>query len=148
MEEQKINPNHGSVRSVLRIAGPLLLLSGIVFIAVGMISFFSSFGGLEPPRYFWCCFVGGPLLVLGIWITTAAYAGAMARYVAAESAPVSKDTFNYMAKETKSGVRDIASAIAEGITGTERACKVCDAKNDTNAKFCDNCGKALLPAKT
>ena len=56
-DEEKLNPGHSDVRSVLRIAGPFVLFAGLVFVAVGMISFFSSFGSFEPPRHFWCTFV-------------------------------------------------------------------------------------------
>ena len=43
------------------------------------------------------------------------YLGAVARYVASESAPVAKDTVNYMAEETKGAVKTVAKSIAEGV---------------------------------
>ena len=62
---QKFNPgddSHAQLRIILRAAGPIIIVVGILFIAVGMIDFFSAMGGFEPPRLFWCFFVGIPLL--------------------------------------------------------------------------------------
>jgi hypothetical protein len=106
---------HQSVRSFLRVAGPLTALAGIVLIAIGFISFFAAMGGGDPPRFFWCAFLGMPLLFVGIVMCKFAFFGAVARYLAAEAAPVAKDTVNYMAKETQEGVKTVARAIGEGI---------------------------------
>jgi hypothetical protein len=40
--------------------------------------------------------------------------GKVARYSAAELAPVAKDTFNYVAKESSEGVSSIAKSIKQG----------------------------------
>lgn len=114
-----INPNHQKEKSFLKTLGPLILFVGICFIAVGMISFFSSFGSFSPPKYFWCSFVGMPVMFVGIVMTKFGYMGKVARYTAAEVAPVGKDTFNYMAKETQEGVSHITQAIREGSTESE-----------------------------
>ncbi|MBB3206396.1 RNA polymerase subunit RPABC4/transcription elongation factor Spt4 [Rhodopirellula rubra] len=146
-EEEKINPGHTQVRGVLRVVGPLILLVGILFTIVGLGSFFSSFGGFEPPRYFWCGFVGLPLMFVGAVMTQVAYVGAIARYHAGEIAPVGKDTFNYMAEGTQGGVKTMASALAaglsEGISGDKIGCPQCGNANDRQAKFCDECGSSL-----
>ena len=55
-------PSHSTVKSVLRIAEPLLLLGGLAFMAIGTITFFSAFGTFQLPHLFWCCVVG--LLIL------------------------------------------------------------------------------------
>jgi uncharacterized membrane protein len=109
------SPQHHNTRSFLRVAGPLIAVGGLVFIAVGMISFFSAFGGFEPPRLFWCCFVGIPILFVGLVMCKLGYLGAVARYIAAESAPVAKDTVNYMADGTKDAIKSVARAVAEGV---------------------------------
>jgi hypothetical protein len=85
-----------------------------------MISFFSAFGGSGPPRLFWCCFVGMPILFVGIVMCKFGYLGAVARYVAAESAPVAKDTINYVAQETQGAVKTIARSVAEGVQQARR----------------------------
>jgi hypothetical protein len=108
-------PKHDGVRLFLRVFGPLLTLAGLIFIAVGMISFFSAFGSFGPPRYFWCCFVGTPILFIGFVMCKFGYFGSIVRYIAAESAPVAKDTVNYMAEGTAGAVKTVARAVAEGV---------------------------------
>jgi hypothetical protein len=99
-DEDKLNPGHSSTRGVLRVVGPLLAVVGLIFTIAGIGSFFASFGTFEPPRYFWCAFVGLPLVALGVGISQYAFMGRVFRYVAGETAPVAKDTFNYMAEGT------------------------------------------------
>lgn len=155
-ERDLIRPSHRPVRNVLRVVGPLVMAVGGIFFIIGAVSFFSSFGSFEPPRYFWCAFVGIPTLAIGGMMTTAGYAGAMARYSASEIAPVTKDTFNYLGHGTKDTMRDVArhvvGGIREGLTGeaTEGlavACPGCRAENDAGSKFCDQCGQALPTAQ-
>jgi hypothetical protein len=87
-----------------------------------------------------------------------AFLGAVSRYVAGETAPVAKDTFNYLADGTKDGVRDIAGAIGQGLSaglgtaagGTEKIvlrCHKCNHTNDADARFCDQCGAPLEKTK-
>src|SRR5262245_47588762 len=102
------NSQHTDIRMLLRIVGPAIVIVGLIFTIVGMVSFFSAFGGFEPPRQFWCAFVGLPLIVFGGAISQFAFAGAVARYMADEMAPVGKDVVNYMAGGVKQSVRDMA----------------------------------------
>ncbi len=147
-DEQKINPGHEPARNFLRVVGPLVLGIGGIFTIVGFGSFFAAFGGGGSPRYFWCCFVGMPLLFFGSMMTKFGFMGAIARYQAGEVAPVGKDTFNYIANETKGGVRTVAREIGIGLReATNQAqsnCSACGHSNDENAKFCDECGAAIL----
>ncbi len=110
----RINPNHQQERGFLRIIGPIVLIIGIIFAIIGFGSFFSSFGSFEPPKYFWCAFIGLPMSGVGLAICNFAFMGKVARYTAGELAPVGKDTFNYLAKETKPGVKDISEAFFSG----------------------------------
>ena len=41
--------------------------------------------------------------------------GAFSRYIAAEQAPVAKDTINYLAEGTQDAVRTTARAVAQGV---------------------------------
>src|SRR5579864_9225306 len=109
--EPNIDPRHSATRTVLRILGPCLAGIGLVLTVIGVASFFSSFGTFEPPRYFWCAFVGLPLLFIGIALSMAGFYGSFARYFFGEAAPVVKDTFNYMAEGTRGGVRTTAHAL-------------------------------------
>ena len=49
-----IDQNHSSKRSALRVIGPVILLIGLVFMAIGLIDFFMAFGSFGPPKLFWC----------------------------------------------------------------------------------------------
>jgi hypothetical protein len=73
--------------------------------------------------------------------------------MANEVSPVAKDTFNYMAGETKDSVRELAAAAAEGWRSSEAddeepekvkvRCMKCRALNDDAAKFCNQCGAQI-----
>jgi hypothetical protein len=115
------SPKHASVKSFLRIAGPLLVLVGLLFTVIGMVSFFSSFGSFQSPHYFWCCFVGMPLLFIGLIFSKFGYLGGVLRYLAAESAPVAKDSVNYLAEGTKDALKTVTRAVAEGVQEAQDA---------------------------
>jgi len=138
------DPQHGEIRSFLRIIGPAMMAVGLLFMVVGLGSFFASFGSFEPPRNFWCAFVGMPLLAVGAMITKFAYIGAVARYFAGEVAPVGKDVTNYMVEGTKDSIRDVATAIGEGFAAAHSShalrCEKCGNQNESTANFCDSCG--------
>ena len=141
---------HTGTRQVLRIVGPIVLITGIVLTVVGVASLFSAMGSFKGPKLFWCCFVGVPMIGVGGMICQFAYFGSMARYVANEVAPVGKDVVNYMADGTKGAVRTIAGAIGDGLRGRTTAeepngtkCPGCGEANDDTAKFCKACGGAI-----
>ena len=148
MSEQQINPRHAETRKVLRVVGPVVAGVGLIFTVIGVGSFFAAFGGGGMPRYFWCAFVGLPLLAVGLMITKVAYLGAVTRYLAGEVAPVGKDVVNYLGRETRPGVRDFASAVAEGLAGERPAdtCPKCGTANDEGSRFCKSCGESLPDA--
>ena len=118
---KQIDPRHTEIRDTLRVVGPAVVIVGLIFTAIGIGSFFSAFGTFEPPRYFWCVFVGFPLMALGIAICMFAFMGAVTRYMADEAAPVGKDVVNYMAEGTKDAVRDVAAAVGEGLRALARS---------------------------
>jgi hypothetical protein len=101
------------------------------------------------PRFFWCAFVGMPILFVGTAICMFAFLGALTRYQAAEVAPVGKDTFNYLAKSTKEGVQTVATAVGAGLssgmagTGQKIHCPKCGQLGGADAKFCAKCGGKL-----
>jgi hypothetical protein len=151
-DETKIDPKHSTTRLVLRMLGPTIAGLGLLFTVVGFGSFFSSFGTSGPPRYFWCAFVGMPLLFVGGAMCMFAFLGSYARYVFGETAPVHKDTFNYLAEGTQGGVRTVARAVGEGLAeglhghgGAGNRCPGCHHDNDSDAKFCKTCGISLIP---
>jgi hypothetical protein len=150
----EINPGHREVRAVLRVIGPATALVGLLFVVIGFGSFFASFGSFEPPRFFWCAFVGIPLLGVGVMISKFAYIGTVFRYMAGETAPVGKDVTNYMVAGTKDSIRDAATAVGEGFAVAGRGqdaraanCPQCGAENDESANFCHDCGAPITKAK-
>jgi hypothetical protein len=137
----RINPGQAKYRMVCRIVGPLVFLVGVVCVVTAGVDFFTAEG---MPTLFWLGFVGMPLLFVGSALAMAGFMGAVARFTAAEHAPVAADTFNYVAGETGEGVRAVASAVREGLATGARRCAACGEGNDAGAKFCDACGQPLV----
>ena len=88
---------------------------------------------------------------LGLMLTVFGFQGALARYHAAEHAPVIRDAVGYMADGTKESVKTVARAVAEGIRDPDSGpaepdirCHKCNQANDADARFCKSCGAALL----
>ena len=108
-------PAQNSIRTLLRIAGSVIFLAGLVCTIIGTISFFVSFGSFGMPHYFWLAFIGMPLMFVGVVLCQFGFFGAVARFIAGESAPVAADTINYMAGETKGAVETVAKAAAKGV---------------------------------
>ena len=153
-KQKAIHPRQESVRGALRLLGPVILAIGVLFVLVGGVDFFSKAGSAQMPTKFWCFFVGLPLLALGGTLTRLGFMGAVARYTVGEYAPVAKDTVNYMAEGTSDAVQDLAQAVGQGLaagTGSAQAprvrCHKCNAGNDTGARFCSQCGTALLKTR-
>lgn len=150
---EQLDPRHNQRRDALRIIGPAIVLVGIIFAVIGFGSFFSSFGSFEPPRYFWCAFVGLPLIGIGGAICKFAFMGSVTRYMANEVAPVGKDVVNYMAAGTKDAIHDVAAAVGQGLQAGQAGkevrllrCHKCNVDNEAPASFCKGCGAPL--AKT
>lgn len=151
-DDNRINPGHTQVRTILRIVGPVILVIAIIIGLIGFADFFGTMGTFEQPTKFHYLFIAMPLAFIGLVLTSAGFAGALARYQAQEIAPVGKDTFNYLAEGTQEGVATIAGAVTEGVRsaagGPTKApmairCPKCDSLNDEDARFCKSCGEAL-----
>ena len=149
----EIDPRGAETRAALRVVGLCMVTVGAVMTAIGLISFFSAFATFGPPRYFWCAIVGLPLLGFGLQLSGLGFLGAFTRYVSGQTAPVHRDTFNYLAEGTRGGVQTIAGAAAEGFAAGTRAqggvadrlCPQCQSPNASGARFCEQCGTALAP---
>src|ERR1017187_3159148 len=113
--KQLQQPAQNSIRTALRIAGPVIFLVGLLCAIIAVVSLFASAGSFESPHYFWLGFVGLPLMFVGGVLCQFGFMGAVARFVAGESAPVAADTVNYLAEETKGGVETVAKAAAKGV---------------------------------
>ena len=116
MNEDKLQlQKQSAIRKTLRYLGIIILGIGGLLTLTGLISFFSSFGSFEPPRYFWCAFIGLPLCFVGTAMIIFGFMGAFSRFVAGESAPVAKDVVNYMGENTQPGVKAFTKAFTQGI---------------------------------
>ncbi len=146
-----IDPRHNEVRSALRVLGPAIAGIGLLLTIIGLISFFAAFGGGGPPRFFWCAFIGLPLLGAGLGISQFGYLGAISRYLAGEGTPVAKDMTNYMVEGTRDSIRDVATALGEGFAAAKSThatrCQKCGATNDADARFCRACGSPVTTSK-
>jgi hypothetical protein len=146
---QPIDPGHNETRSTLTGLGLILLIIGGIFTLIGLVDFFTAFGGMHPPTKFWCAFIGLPMVAIGMKLLFFGNMGRIARYMSEEVSPVGTDTFNYAAGQTRDGIRQVARAIGEGLNATasesakSHACPQCGHQNDADAQFCSGCGKPL-----
>jgi hypothetical protein len=138
------DPGHVKARSVLRTVGPIVFCVGLLCAIISAVNLFTASG---EPTLFWLGFVGLPLMFVGAVMSMTGWVGALARYHAREGAPVAGETFNYMAGETRDGIRDVAAAVGEGLRGERQiACAKCGTQNDEDSKFCKACGAAIQDA--
>ncbi len=134
-EKQK---KHNKTKLILKITGIIVSAAGLVLAATGIGNTIAS-GGY--PRLFWLAILGLPMLAFGLMITLTAFRREIANYSAREAAPV----VNEMSEAISPAIQAVTKAAKKG-TQTENAgalCPACGAQNDADAKFCDNCGKAL-----
>ncbi len=108
-------PAQNAIRKWLCLIGPILVLVGLLCVIISFASMVSSAGSFERPHYFWLGFVGLPLMFVGGVLCQFGFLGAVARFLAGESAPVAADTVNYLAEETKGSIETIAKAAAKGV---------------------------------
>ena len=101
------NPTHRNTRTTLRLLGGIVLAAGLVFTAIGVINFFMSFGSFQPPKYFWCAFVGMPLIFIGGALLQFGFMGAVSRYSANEVVPVASDAVRQVVGDSKELLQDI-----------------------------------------
>ncbi|QQZ08677.1 zinc ribbon domain-containing protein [Heyndrickxia vini] len=143
-KEKFITEQHKKTRLFFRILGPALLVIGAICLIVALIDIF-TLQGFEEPKFFWLFFVVMPFLFIGFLLTGVGYGGAIARFESREYAPVVKDTFNYLATETTSGIKEISKAIQDGANLTySMRCHKCNEENPIHAKFCSHCGGKLM----
>ena len=106
---------HKRARLILRRVGLTTGAIGLLLELVGVSSFFAAFGGGGPPKLFWCCFAGMPLLFAGAVMCIFGFMGAVARYTAAEQVPVATDAITDLAEGTQAPVTTIARAVTKGV---------------------------------
>lgn len=135
IREEKMR-KHKRVKTILKIAGLILLPAGLAFAIIGFVDIFGSMSDFEQPTKFWCFFIGFPMIAVGGMLTAMGFRREIASYTMRESAPV----FNEAGKEIQPGIRSIAEAVKNTDGGT---CPACGALNDKDSAFCKKCGAAL-----
>jgi uncharacterized membrane protein len=100
-------------RTLLRTCGIVVLAVGVVFTAIGLVSFFSAFGSFLPPTYFWCAFVGLPVTFVGLAMLQFGFMGAVNRYAANETVPVASDAAKQVIGGSKELLQDIVHPIGD-----------------------------------
>lgn len=144
-EKEFVTEEHIATRNKFRTLGPLILGAGAICMLISLIDFFTFDPFYEEPKYFFLGFVGLPLMAIGFSLTSLGYGAKVAAYQSREMAPVAKDTFSYLANETTDSVEKIAQAAARGKSKVVEAkqCSSCHELNKIDAKFCNECGKAM-----
>ena len=117
------------MRDFLRVFGPLCVFVGGIFAIIGFVSFFKSFGNPSQggPEYFWCAFIGLPLIGAGVKMCKVGYLKPIADYVVNETG----------------GALSKASSIIKNANATNSYCTNCGHANSQSSNFCRNCGKKV-----
>ena len=138
MEEKK--RDHENKKKLFKTIGWICLPVGIVLTVIGLVSLFSSMGSFEPPKFFFCGFIGLPLTGVGAQFLMIGYRREITEYEKNESVPV----FNEAGEEMSPGIRSIASAMKEGWKEKEEGivCS-CGEVNPPDSSFCRKCGASL-----
>ncbi len=132
--------DYTKLNKTLKIIGIILSPIGLIFSIVGFISFFNAFNSGEQPRLFFMCFIGLPLIFLGLACLLIGSLKDIQRYTASQTAPVSKDVANYMLD----GTREELSKTINNVTNNMVTCPKCGCKNTNDSTFCKNCGEKLI----
>ncbi len=141
-----------TVRSVLKVLGPVVMLGGIVLMIAGVANqrewdkrqeqqrreFMAGQRSIHdidhgPPAGFFMIGGGMFAIVIGIGLLLFGLQKAMMRYQMRQYAPLVKEA-----------IREVAPALAGGPV---RTCSNCRTENLTDAKFCTECGRPLAPAQ-
>ena len=132
--------NHEQKNKRLKRLGIILTAVGAALTATGFIGFFAALaGGGGPPVLFFLCFIGLPMIGVGSTCLRYGYRREVTKYVKDETVPV----LNEAAEEAQPALRSVARALREEDRGDAVICPHCGRANDTDAKFCDGCGKPL-----
>lgn len=130
---------HRQTKTILKILGVIFATGGLICAIIGFADFFRAFGGEGVPKLFFLCFIGFPILFVGIVCLTFGFRKEITRYVKNESVPV----INEAGEELQPAVRAVTRAVKEGLTEENGVRCGCGAVNGKGSKFCKECGKPL-----
>ncbi|HJE50976.1 MAG TPA: zinc ribbon domain-containing protein [Tessaracoccus flavescens] len=127
--------NQSTVRTGLRAAAVVLLVLGVVLLFVGIPKFMASWDNpmAGGPGDIMLIAAGGFCLVGGLAAAQVGWLREASRYTAGETAPVIKDTIDYVRGEPTA-----PETAADG-----PFCSQCGTRAAASAKFCGSCGTAL-----
>ncbi len=137
-----VTPNHtgpgyrdqSTKRLVFRVLGVIFMGAALVLFGLAVADFFAHSDMSDPefgePGKFWMFFAGLPFFLLGGIFLQLGFAGAGAKYMAGEYAPVLKDSLDHIQG------RDAGE-------GAGPHCRSCGTRNDVDARFCDSCGSSM-----
>lgn len=142
-----LDESHLKKRNLLRTLGWIFLGCGVLCLIASFVSFFGFGMGGEMPGIDNVVFfgLGGFLIVGGAACLGYGYLGSVARYGANETAPVAKDTTNYMLDGTREETTKTFQAAGTAFRGETKGpvCPKCGTQNEAGALYCDNCGVSL-----
>lgn len=133
-----MNNKHFKNKKTLKIIGFSCLILGIILTLIGGIEFFINFGSMSGPKLFFLDFIGIPLIALGSTALGFGYRKEVTNYIKNESVPVAKDLY----QDLKPEINDLTNTI-KGKKDSEIICPKCGSTNNSNSKFCDQCGATL-----
>ena len=133
-----MNNKHLKNKKTLKIIGFITLIPGIILSIVGFVSFVIGFMNMTMPPLFFLTIVGFPLIGIGSSWLSFAYRKEVNTYLKNESIPVVKEAYQDIKPEFKDLVDTIKGNDKDVIT-----CSRCGAQNDSNNKFCNQCGNSL-----
>ena len=79
---------HRQTKTILKILGVIFATGGLICAIRGFADCFRAFGGEGVPKLFFLCFIGFPILFVGIVCLTFGFRKEITRYVKNESVPV------------------------------------------------------------
>jgi len=149
MDDKKnvVNKDYSKFTGILRVLGIILIITGIVLTAIAFMNMATN------TNLFFLGFIGLPLIFVGAVCAMFGFMKKMNSFTASQSAPVQKDVTNYMLDGTREEMGKTAKEIFGAINSNEgsatatkktRKCPSCGEMNDSDAKFCDNCGTTLV----
>lgn len=137
-----MNNKHESIKKVLKVIGPIILVVGIVLFITTIINMTSMASDTFGMTVF-TGFGGVACIGIGSICTSVGYGREIAKYGVDEYGPVAKDVhkdyIRPMMKETAKDIKDV-------IHGDDKVivCPSCGASNQEGSKFCDQCGRTLV----
>jgi transcriptional regulator with XRE-family HTH domain/phage FluMu protein Com len=144
-----------ATRKKVRIAGWIALGLGIVILLCGLFLFIKGANDLSstnmdpagPMIGIALLSVGSLICMISFVLLAFGYMGSVARYSASETAPVVKDTQNYMLDGTREETVKTVGAVVGSFKTPGAAkgpvCPKCGTVNEKGAAFCDSCGASL-----